>query len=82
MKKIEILLKQYDKAIQKALYIKSNIEKLVVFDDFDDEKPDVTITQDGIVAEWKGRILTMEDVTMIMNGRGYIEPNDFDLFGY
>lgn len=82
MKKIETLVKQYDKAIEHALSIVEDIKERIVFNDFADEEPNITVSQDGVVAEWKDKVLSMNDVIMIIKGRGYIEPNDFEIYGY
>lgn len=82
MKKIESLVKQYDKAIEHALSLVENIKNQIVFNDFKDDEPKITVSQEGVVANWKGIVLSMDDVIMIMKGRGYIEPNDFEIFGY
>lgn len=82
MKKIEALVKQYDKAIEHALSFVEAIKERIVFNDFEDEEPKITVSQDGVIAEWKDKILSMDDVIMIMKGRGYIEPNDFEIYGY
>lgn len=82
MKKIETLVKQYDKAIEHALSIVEDIKERIVFNDFADEEPNITVSQDGVVVEWKEKVLSMDDVIMIIKGRGYIEPNDFEIYGY
>lgn len=82
MKKIEALVKQYDKAIEHALSLVEAIKERIVFNDFEDEEPKITVAQDGVIAEWKDKILSMDDVIMIMKGRGYIEPDDFEFYGY
>lgn len=82
MKKIEVLVKQYDKAIEHALSLVEAIKERIVFNDFEDEEPKIIVSQNGVIAEWKDKVLSMEDVVMIMKGRGYLEPNDFEIFGY
>lgn len=82
MKKIEALVKQYDKAIDHALSIVEDIKTRLVFEDFGDDEPKIIATQDGVIIEWESKVLSMDDVVMIMKGRGYLEPNDFEIFGY
>lgn len=82
MKKFEALVKQYDKAIEHALSIVEDIKTRLVFEDFGDDEPKIIATQDGVIIEWESKVLSMDDVVMIMKGRGYLEPNDFEIFGY
>lgn len=57
----------------------SIVASLLVFRDFDDDEPIVSITSsDEMILEWHGYEMPIESALPIMERVGYIHPTDFD----
>lgn len=81
MKKLETLVKEYDKAENKANAAKQLVQRRVVFKGFhevdDYDMPTIEATTDGLIAVWRGREIFINIVVELMKTKGYVEPEDF-----
>lgn len=57
----------------------SIVASLLVFRDFDDDEPVISITSsDEMILEWHGHEMQIESALDIMERIGYIQPTDFE----
>lgn len=81
MKKLETLIKEYDKAQSRANTAKQLVQQRVVFKGFQEicdlDMPSVEECSDGLIAVWEGKEIPIYIVIELMNSKGYIEPDDF-----
>ena len=57
----------------------SIVASLLVFRDFDDDEPVMSITSsDEMILEWHGYEMQIDSAVSIMERIGYIQPTDFD----
>lgn len=81
MKRLETLVKEYDKAQNSADCAKQLVQRRVVFKGFqeayDYEMPSIEESTDGLIAVWRGREIFINVVVELMKTKGYVEPDDF-----